>query len=104
MSSSSLWKGNLSLLNFRANLLQCLPNLLALIGGDQPDFGKHLSMCDRSGNILGVQPAVKAHAFGKLLDPAIRRLAKNSTPCFFSHYYFSINKYNLIAKSPTHLL
>jgi len=53
---------------------------------DQPSLGfrnqahrrQHLGMGNRSGNILRVQPLIKADAFGKAFDAAIRRLLKHS--------------------------
>ena len=85
MSSSSTRKRELPLLNFPADVRQGLLNLKAFVGGEQPDLGEHLGVGDRGFDILSVQPPVEAHAFGELLDAAVRGLIEDPAPCLFSH-------------------
>ena len=59
-----------------------LHNLLALVGRDQADLGQHLGMGDRGRDVVRIQPAVEAHAFGELLDAAVRRLAENTSTVY----------------------
>ena len=73
------------LLNFLADFLQRLLNLLAFVGRNQADLGEHLGVGDRALNILRIEPAVEAHALGELLDAAVRRLLEHAPPRFFSH-------------------
>ena len=69
-----------ALLNFLADLAQGLLNLQAFVGGEQPDLGQHLGMGDRALDVLRIEAAVEAHAFGELLDAAIGRLVKYPAP------------------------
>ena len=55
-------------LDFRPDLGQSVGNLLAFVVGQYPDFAQHLGMSCRGGDILCVQPPVKANAFGKSLN------------------------------------
>ena len=55
-------------------------DLLALVLGKQADLGQHLGVGDRARDVVRVEAAVEADAFGELLDAAIRRLVENSTP------------------------
>lgn len=68
------------LLDILADLAQGLFNLPALVGGQQASLGEHLRVGRRSGDIMHKQAAIEAHTFGELLDAAIGRLGKNSTP------------------------
>ena len=52
MSSSSMREGEAALLNFLANFLQRLHNLLALVGRQQADLGQHLGVGDRAGDVV----------------------------------------------------
>ena len=86
MSSSSDAEREAALLNFLADLAQGLLNLAAFVGGEQADLGQHLGVGDRTLDVLRIQTAIEAHAFGELLDAAIGRLSKHATPRFFSHW------------------
>jgi hypothetical protein len=59
--------------------------LMAFVGSEQSDAGKHLRMGDRSGDIVRVEAAVEAHAFGELFDASIGRFVKNAPPSLFRH-------------------
>ena len=76
----------LALLDFLADFAQGLLNLSALVGGDQSDFGQHLGVGDRAFDIMRIEPAIEAHAFGELLHAAVGRLVKHAPPRFVGHY------------------
>ena len=63
-----------------ADLLQAGDDLVPLVVGEHADLGEHVGVGDRAADVVGVEPAVEAHAFGELLDAAVRRLIKNTTP------------------------
>ena len=74
-----------ALLNFLADFAERLLNLLAFVDSEQADFGQHLGMGDRAGDVLRIKPAIEAHAFGELLDAAVGRLLENASPSLLSH-------------------
>jgi hypothetical protein len=49
-----------------------LLNLLLLVQPDDSVRCQHLAVSDRSGDILRVQPVIKANAFSELLNETIR--------------------------------
>ena len=66
--------------DFVADLLQAGDDLVPLVVGEDAHFGEHVGVGDRAADIVGVEPAVEAHAFGELLDTAVRRLVKHTAP------------------------
>ena len=64
--------------DFLANFGQCFGDLLSLGWLQKTDAGEHLSVGDGALDVVRVEPAVEADAFGELLNAAIRRLGKNS--------------------------
>ncbi len=74
-----------ALLNFLANVAQGLLNLLAFGGRDQPDFGQHLGVGDRAGDVVRIKAAVEAHAFGELLHARVGRRLEYAAPRLLSH-------------------
>ena len=66
--------------DFVADLLEASDDLVPLVVGEDADFGEHVGVGDRAADIVGVEPAVEAHAFGELLDTAVGRLVKNTAP------------------------
>jgi hypothetical protein len=55
---------------------------VAFVIGQYAHLGEHVGMGDRGADVLGVESAVEAHAFGELLDAPVGRLVKNTTPRF----------------------
>ena len=63
------------------------------VGGDlvgfrraqQAHIGQHAGMGCGAQNIVPVEPAIEANAFGELLDPAVGRCRKNAFPRLCSH-------------------
>jgi hypothetical protein len=78
-------EGELPLLNRLPDFEQSLLNFSALLGGDKPNLGKHLSVGDRAFDVLSIESAVKAHTFSELLDAMVGRLIENTPPRFISH-------------------
>ena len=66
--------------DFLADLLQAGDDLVPFVVGEDADLGEHVGVGDRAADVLGVEPAVEAHAFGELLDAAVRRLVKHTAP------------------------
>ena len=66
--------------DFVADLLQAGDDLVPLVVGEDADLGEHVGVGDGAADVVGVEPAVEAHAFGELLDAAVGRLVKNTTP------------------------
>ena len=63
-----------------ADLLQAGDDLVPLVVGEDADLGQHVGVGDRAADVVGVEPAVEAHAFGELLDAAVRRLVEHTAP------------------------
>ena len=80
MSSSSCAELELAGGDLLADLLQAGDDLVPLVVGEQADLGEHVGVGDRAADVVGVEPAVEAHAFGELLDAAVGRLVKNAAP------------------------
>ena len=80
MSSSSWRNSKLAGGDFLADLLQAGDDLVAFVVGQHADLGEHVGVGDRAADVVGVEPAVEAHAFGELLDAAVRRLVENTAP------------------------
>ena len=78
-----------ALLDFLADLAQGLLNLQALVGRNQPDLGQHLGVGDRALDVLRIEPAVEAHAFGELLHATVGRLVEYPAPRFLAHQRLS---------------
>ena len=66
--------------DFVADLLQAGDDLVALVVGQDADLGEHVGVGDRAADVVGVEPAVEAHAFGELLDAVVHRLVKYTAP------------------------
>jgi hypothetical protein len=66
--------------DFVADLFQAGDDLVPLLVGQHADFGEHVGVGHGAADIVGVEAAVEAHAFGELLDTAVRRLIKDTTP------------------------
>ena len=66
--------------DFVADLLEAGDDLVPLVVGQDAHLGEHVGVGDRAADIVGVQAAVEAHAFGELLDATVRRLVKYSAP------------------------
>ena len=64
---------------------ESLLNLAAFVGREESDVGEHLGMGDRGGDIVRVEPAIEAHAFGELLDASVGRFVEHAPPGFFGH-------------------
>ena len=60
-------------------------DLVPFVVGEQADLGQHVGVGDRAADVVGVEPAVEADAFGELLDAAVRRLVKHTTPGLICH-------------------
>ena len=44
------------------------------------NLGEHIGVGDRAADIVGVEPAVEAHAFGELLNAMVHRLVEYTAP------------------------
>ena len=63
-----------------ADLLKAGDDLMSLVVREDAHLGEHVGVGDGAEDIVGVEAAVEAHAFGELLDSAVRRPIKNSAP------------------------
>ena len=82
----------LSLLNLVADRVQGLHNLLALGRRGELHLCQHFGVGDRRSDVLGVQAAVEAHAFGKLLDASVSRLGKDTAPRLVGHSHSMLKR------------
>jgi hypothetical protein len=71
-------QGKLPLLNFHPNSLQGFHDLARFLAGEDASLGEHLSMRDRTLDVMGGKPVVNTDAFSKGVNAAICRLAKDS--------------------------
>ena len=62
------------------DLLEAGHDLVSLVVGQDADLGEHVGVGDRAADVLRIEPAIEAHAFGELLDTAVRRLVKHTAP------------------------
>ena len=80
MSSSSWRNWKLAGGDFVADLLEAGDDLVPLVVGQDADLGEHVGVGDRAADVVGVEPAVEAHAFGELLDAMVHRLVEYTAP------------------------
>jgi hypothetical protein len=73
--------------DFLADLLEAGNDLVAFVVGEDADFGEHVCVGDGAADIVGVEAAVEAHAFGELLDATVGRVVKNAAPRLICHRY-----------------
>ncbi len=66
--------------NVAADLFETGDNLVPLLVGEDAHFGEHVGVDDRAADIVGIEAAIEAHAFGELLDAAVGRPIENSAP------------------------
>ena len=66
-----------------ADLLQAGDDLVGLVGGEHADRGQHPGVGDRAADVVGVEAAVEADAFGEPLDAGIGVRLKHAAPGFF---------------------
>ena len=57
-------------------------DLVPLVVGEDADLREHVGVGDGAADVVGVEPAVEAHALGELLDAAVGRLVKHTAPGF----------------------
>ena len=85
-TSSSSWRNcELAGGDLVADLLQAGDDLVALVVREDADLGQHVGVGDRAADIVGVEAAVEAHAFGELLDAAVGRLVEDTAPRLVGH-------------------
>ncbi len=70
--------GKLACFDIGFDRQQALLNRAAFFRRKQSDLGQHRGMGDRAGDVMRVEPLIKADAFGKLLNAGIRCRGKYS--------------------------
>ena len=72
----------LAAIDLRADLLQAVDDLIAIVVGDDVLSGEHFRMRDRAFDVLTIQPLIESNRRLEFIDHLVRRLLETPAPEF----------------------